>query len=107
MPPSSATVIEKGLIRGGVVALRLELESSLIKKEIVEPPIPSSDLVGQNCRSKTCVETELRIFRTTETKIPRHSDTFSFSKDAELLCSRKKLHATWSNDHAFISVMGI
>ena len=71
------------------------------------PLIPLSDLVEEGQDSKTRVETEPCIHRTTETKISRHLDTFSFSKDTELLCSRKKLHATWSNDQALISVMRI
>ena len=101
MPPSSATVIKKASVRGWVVAfiLGFELESSLIKKEIVIPLIPLSDLVEEGQDSKTRVETEPRIHRTKETKISRHLDTFSFSKDAELLCSRKKLH----NFHVTIS----
>ena len=60
---------------------------------------------GQN--SKMRAETEPRGVRKTDTKISRLSDTSSFNKEAKLLCSRKKLHAKESDDHALTSVMGI
>ena len=41
-----------------------------------------------------------------EKTISRRSDTSSSSKDTELLYSRKKLHAAWSNDQALISLIG-
>ena len=41
-----------------------------------------------------------------EKTMSRRSDTSSSSKDTELLYSRKKLHAAWSNDQALISVIG-
>ena len=76
------------------VPREFELESSLIKKTIATSLIPESDLVEEGQDSKTPVETEPRGVRTTETKISRLSATSSFSKEAKLLCLRKKLHAT-------------
>ena len=96
MPLCSLNVTKKGSTRNELctVPREFELESSLIKKTIATSLIPESDLVEEGQDSKTPVETEPRGVRTTETKISRLSATFSFSKEAKLLCLREKLHAT-------------